>query len=204
MSALKNKRGGQVCVEFKGENMYTFNVRVLEKDYYEFNKFVSLKSPHGKKQMLGLRILLVVITLALCVLSVCSYGFTEDALLDSIAYVITFGIAQALLVPLMKGLIKLQIRFVRKNGKMPYSAQAVMTFDEESFTETTEENKTEVKYSAVESISVREGYYLYLHMNSLMAYLLPYASFEDKTQYKEFLTFLKEKVSTVNFYEEEK
>ena len=182
--------------------MYTFDVHILEKDYYEFNKFVSFKSPHGKKQMRGLRIFLIVIAVILCALSVWSNGFTEDALIDGIAYVIVFGAVQALLVPFMKGFIKLQIGFVKKSGKMPYSAQAVMTFDEEVFTETTEENKTELKYSAVERVSVREGYYIYLHINNLMADLLPYASFADKKQYEEFLQFLKGKVPTIDFYEE--
>lgn len=182
--------------------MYTFDVHILEKDYYEFNKFVNLKSPHGKKQMLGLRILFIVLALALCALSVWDNGFSEDALIDSIAYAIVFGIVQALLTPFMKWFIKLQIRFVKKNGKMPYSATAKMVFDEETFTETTEDNKTEVKYSGVERVSVVEGYYIYLHINNLMAYLLPYASFEDKKQYEEFLSFLKTKIPQIDFYEE--
>ena len=92
------------------------------------------------------------------------------------------------------------LEMLKKGGKMPYSPQAEMTFTEEGFSEFTSEHKTEQIYTAVECVSVVEGVAIYVHINKLMGFLLPEKVFESKQQLDEFITFLKTKVTTVDFY----
>ena len=61
-----------------------------------------------------------------------------------------------------------------------------------------------MKYFGIERVSVLPNRFIYLHKNNLMAYILPYASFESKEQGEEFLSFLKEKITTFDIYEEKK
>ena len=178
--------------------MYIFNVNLSDEDYVEFNKFVSIQSAYGKKQMRGLRIWVAAIMVLLCALSLWTEGFTEDGWIACISYIIVFVSMLFLLKPLMLWLIKLQVKFVKKNGKLPYSMTAVMSFDEEGFSETTEEEKTEMKYFGIERVSVLPNRFIYLHKNNLMAYIFPYASFESKEQGEEFLSFLKEVLKYIN------
>ena len=57
-----------------------------------------------------------------------------------------------------------------------------------------------MKYALVEQISIVDNKIIYFHINNLMAYLLPMASFENREQYKEFITFIKTKCNNVVVY----
>lgn len=50
---------------------------------------------------------------------------------------------------------------MKKSGKPAYSPTSVIEFDEDSFTETTPENKIEQKYSSVERISIIKDRFVY-------------------------------------------
>ena len=96
--------------------------------------------------------------------------------------------------------LKFQIKAMKKSGKMPYSAEAVMEFGEKTFTETTPENKSELKYSSIERVSIVGGKLIYIHINNLMAYLLPFEAFESVDEYNRFFDFIKTKVDVVDIY----
>ena len=83
---------------------------------------------------------------------------------------------------------------------MGYSPVSDMEFYDESFIETTPENKTEQKYSAIERISVITDKVIYIHINTVMAYILPIYCFESKEQYAEFLEFIKTKCKNIDVY----
>ena len=67
-----------------------------------------------------------------------------------------------------------------------YSPSSVIEFYEDVFIETTPDNKTEQKYSAIERISVVDNKVVYIHVNNIMSYILPFSCFESKEQYNEF------------------
>ena len=83
---------------------------------------------------------------------------------------------------------------------MAYSPSSIIEFYEESFLEITSENKTEQKYSVIERISIVDSRYVYIHVNNIMAYILPLSSFESMAQYDEFLEFMKIKCTVINTY----
>ena len=66
--------------------------------------------------------------------------------------------------------------------------------------ETTPDNKTEQKYSVIERISVVDNKVVYIHVNNIMSYILPFSCFESKEQYNEFFEFIKTKCSNIDIY----
>jgi len=65
-----------------------------------------------------------------------------------------------------------------------------MEFLENSFIEESEDSRTETKYSSIERISVVEGQYVFLHLDSLRGYILPVSCFESHEQHERFLSFM--------------
>ncbi|MBR4845922.1 MAG: hypothetical protein IKU98_05835, partial [Bacteroidaceae bacterium] len=84
--------------------------------------------------------------------------------------------------------------------KMGYSPLSVIEFYEDVFIETTPENKTEQKYTAIERVSVVDNKVVYIHVNNIMSYILPVSRFESKKQYDEVFEFINTKCSTIDIY----
>lgn len=83
---------------------------------------------------------------------------------------------------------------------MGYWPESVIEFWEERFIETTPDNKTEQKYSAIERVSIVDNKMIYIHINSLMSYMLPLTCFESKEQYYNFIHFINAKCAHVDIY----
>jgi hypothetical protein len=183
---------------------YAFKVTLNDQDYYEFNKFVAFKGKQGKKEVNRVRFYLSVLFIAIAVLFWAMSDFSKDGLYDALVYVILLVIVQALLKPMMRLIIKIQIKMLKKGGKMPYSAESVLRFTDEGFSEVSAEHKTEQAYAAVERVSVVEGIAIYVHINKLMGFLLPEKSFENKAHWDSFVAFLQTKIPIVDFYTSKK
>ena len=179
---------------------FKFNIRLTDKDYLDFNKFWMLKTPYGKKQIsLSRKLLYLIFAIGILILL-----FMRDITVLTFITIGGFSIIcllfQALMTKFFIWSLKAQIKTMKKSGKMPYSAEAVLEFDENSFTETTPENKSELKYSCIERVSIVGGKIVYIHVNNLMAFLLPFDSFESVEEYNRFFDFIKTKVSVVDIY----
>ncbi len=179
---------------------FKFNIDLTDKDYLDYNIFWMLKSPYGKKQMIKYRIIISVIFLAVIFLSLLVDGFTAEAFLGIIPYLVLLVLVEAFLnfffVWTLKGLMK----SLKGKGNMGYTPVAEMEFYDEYFLEVTPVNKTESKYSSVERVSVVGDKVIYIHVNNVMSYILPMASFESREQYGEFLEFIKTKCANVDIY----
>ena len=89
---------------------------------------------------------------------------------------------------------------MKKTGKMAYSPKAVMEFYDDCFLEITPDQKTEHKYDAIERIIVVENKVVYIHINNIMAYILPLNSFNSLEQFYFFMSFIKTKCDTIDSY----
>ena len=83
---------------------------------------------------------------------------------------------------------------------MGYSPSAVIEFYEDKIVETTPDNKSEYKYSGVERISLVDNKVIYIHLNNIMAYILPVSCFENMEQYNAFLGFITTKCANFDKY----
>ena len=83
---------------------------------------------------------------------------------------------------------------------MPFSPESHMEFDDETFIEYTTKNKNEHQYSAIDRVSIVGSKTVYIHLNNVMAYMVPFDSFESVEEYNRFFDFIKTKVNIVDIY----
>ena len=178
---------------------FRLNISITFDDYYKFNEFQALRHPLGKKQILKNRIVTVVALCALTFLSIMVEGFTAEAFLTRIPLFVAVGVFAFFIPKIIMLMLKQQLKLMKKQGKLGYSPEAVMEFYDDYFVETTPENKTEQKYTSVESIFAVDGRFIYIFVNSIMAYIIPRTAFESSEQYGEFLSFLEAKCGKVNY-----
>ena len=179
---------------------FQFSVKVNDQDYFDYNTFWMIRSPYGKKQIKTFRITIAVLFAIFILISLFSGGFSFESILSIIPMVIVLSLAQISLTRFFSWSLKGQIKTLKKSGKMGYSPESVIEFYDDSFVETTPENKTEHKYSAVERISVVDNKMIYIHVNNVMSYMLPLSSFESKEQYNSFFEFIKTKCAKIDIY----
>lgn len=179
---------------------FRFNITITENDYLEFNKFHLLKSQYGAKTRMSMRVMISVVLAAFAVVSLILEDFSARAVLYVIPLFAIWLVFQLLMKSFLISLVKAQIKQMKKSGKMPYSSRSIMEFYEKGFVEITESNKTEQKYSVIERISIVDKSYIYIHTNSIMAYIIPYSAFESDEQRNEFFLFIKSICPNVDLY----
>ena len=179
---------------------FKFNVNLTDDDYLDYNIFWTTKSYYGKKQMIKLRIIIAALFGVISLFTLFRGGFSPYSFLGVIPCLIAFIIFEAALNSILVGSIKSQIKSLKKKGKMAYSQVAEMEFSEHAFTETTPTNKTEQHYSSIERISIFHERVIYIHVNSIMSYILPISCFDSKEQYEKFLAFIETKCENVDTY----
>ena len=179
---------------------FQFNVNTTDKDYFDYNKFWMLRSHYGKKQMMGFRIVIAVIFGVYIFISLYGGNFTVDSFISVIPMAILLIIFELLFSSLFVFFLKGHLKSLKKKGKMGYSPSSVIEFHEDVFIETTPDNKTEQKYSAIERVSVVDNKVFYIHVNNIMSYILPFSCFESNEQYNEFFEFIKTKCSNIDVY----
>ena len=179
---------------------FKFNIRLTDKDYLDFNKFWMLKTPYGKKQISLSRKLLYLL-FAIGIFIVLFMGeITTQTYITIGGFVVLCLLFQALMARFFISSLKIQIKTMKKSGKMPFSEESNMEFYDETFIEYTPENKNEHKYSAIDRVSVVGGKAIYIHLNNILAYVLPFDSFESVEEYNRFFDFIKTKVNIVDIY----
>lgn len=180
---------------------FQFNVIMTDEDYLEYNKFQLIRSPYGKKQLRNLRISLTALFGGSALLSLIVGGFSTEYFFTAVVpLLILYIIMQAVCKRFLARTLKGQLKMMKKSGKPGYSPSSVMEFYDDYFVETAPDNKTEQKYSAVERVSIVDNKVVYIHINNLMAYVLPINCFESGEQYESFLEFIKTKCANIDVY----
>lgn len=180
---------------------FKFNITIDDKDYLDYNTFWIFKSPYGKWQWIKFRLLLILPFAVLCLLPLTSENNSPQTIIVSIiSATIMLILCQLLFKPIFIWIFKAHIRSLKKRGKMGYSPISEMEFYEDCFTEITPDNKTEQKYTAIERVSVLTDRVIYIHVNNLMAYIVPFNCFESEEQLNGFLAFLKTKCANIDIY----
>lgn len=180
--------------------LFRFHVSLSAKDYYEFNKFHMTKSHYGKKTIAFSRILIAVIMLAVILILLIGERFSAESFIYVIPLFVAFCVVELCIVPFSCLMLKIQLKLMKKTGKMPYSSSSVVEFFDDKFVETTVNNKTEYTYSAIERICIIKDKIIYVYINNIMAYLIPICSFESQEQYNSFLEFIKIKCNNIDVY----
>lgn len=178
--------------------LFKFDIKINDHDYLEYNNFVILKSNYGKKQLTSFRIIMAALLAVWILFLLYNGGFSKDAFINIIPQVVLLVLFQVVLTPFFKFVMKGTVKRLIKNGKKAYSPNSVMEFYDNDFKEITDDNETKQKYTAIDRVSIIEGKNIYIHINSLMAYILPFACFESDEQRQAFIEFLKTKCNNVD------
>lgn len=179
---------------------FKFQISFNDNDYLEFNKFHLLRSPYGEKSRKSMKSMLTVMLAAFALISLIFNGFSLSSLLYIIPLFVIWLLFWLFMDKFLISTVKTQLRQMKKSGKLPYSQSSILEFYEKGFVEITESNKTELKYTAIERISIVDKKYIYIHTNSIMAYIIPYSVFESDEQRSEFFVFLKSICQNVDLY----
>jgi hypothetical protein len=95
-----------------------------------------------------------------------------------------------------------RIKKMKKDGRLPYSNEAILKFDNESIHEITPNSECKTKYSLIEKIAVTEKA-IYIYFSSVQAYILPVSAFTEEEGESEFLAFINSKVNIARDPEKE-
>lgn len=181
---------------------FQLNLTLTEEDYLDFNYFHSLESVTAKKQLRKNRILLLCIVAALAVLVVLTEGWT----VYSIAYIIFIGLFTVfyalLFKKITKRIMKKQVKNLKKTGKLPFDAEFSLEFYEDKFSDITDGTRLEQSYSTLERICVVGDRFICLYTNSIGGHILPIPQLREQLNQGDFLTFLSQKCSTVEYYQQ--
>lgn len=180
--------------------LYLFQIQITEKDYYAFNLFHALRSPYGKPSVRMIRILFAIITVVL--VGYVLFPFTGELaqIISAVHLLIITSLLQLLVHPIFILILKLNIRQMKKTGKMPYSPESTIEFYDTTFKEITPGQSSEYAYDKLERISVVRGQAIYMHLNNLGAYIIPENCFPTPADTENFIQFLKTKCKTIDTY----
>ena len=173
---------------------FKFNVNITQEDYIEFNKIVMTETPAGKKSSKISSLIFIAVCVILVLLTLVNSKFSGVGFIVTGILIIAFLLVYLTLNKAINNLaIKATVKSLTKiKGKLPYSENSVLEFYDDVFVEITDDNKSEMKYSAIENVFVNEKLVV-LFINSMQAYIVPTRSFESIEQKNSFIEFLNER-----------
>ena len=183
---------------------FQFDVILNDNDYLNYNMFYAFKSPYGEPALKKFRRALTFFFASLILAILVWKRFSFDGIVLAAVQAVIFVLVQVFLKRWLMFGTKNQLKHLKKSGKMAYSQSSHIEFFDEVFVETTEVNKVEQKYSSIERISIIAYKCIYLHVNTVSAYIIPNAAFASEEQYNEFCSFLSTICPQVTVYNEDK
>lgn len=179
---------------------FQLNITLTEEDYLAFNNFHSLESSTGKKLIRKNRIFFISTIVVLMVLFIMMVGWTTF----SAVYVVLLGTFSVLYMLLFKKIvkqnIKVQIKRIKKTGKLPFDSAASLELWDDKLVEITANKRVEQSYDALERVCVAGDRFIYIYYSSLNAYILPIPQLREQLDQEEFLKFLSEKCKNIEYY----
>jgi len=170
--------------------MYNFTFKMTEADYLEFNRHHILSDKSAQKITRITRVVLLI-----CIgFFLVNYIFLQgDIPTTSVFFFIILGVVISFgYKPLMLLLVRLQIKSLKKQGKLPYNKNVQLQFDEENYTEIGDISETKIKYTTIEKV-VEGRIAIYLYIGAIQATIVPYSVFETVEQKHNFLAFINSK-----------
>lgn len=173
--------------------MFEFSYTVSENDYIEFNRYHVQNSMAGKRSR---KIALYIILAALLLLLVTDIisGNMGKITYTLIIYLVIGILMLLLLVPMMRWNIKLNIKLIKKSGRLPYENEVYLRFEDDLLIDKTPLTEIKTSYAKLERIAVgTSGVYLY--NSAISAILIPNSAFANAAQKYDFLQFIHKKTN---------
>ena len=180
---------------------FSFNVKLNDDDYYLFNEFTLKHSSMSKKTETAARILVTLIFLLGTVNIFISNGINTSTVITAAILVALWVVFFRCFEKFNNKVIKSQLKTLLKKGKKPYTPDSVLEFYDDFFKEISPDNKSEIRYTAIDKISVVKNRYIFLFLDGIRGYVVPYGCFENEEQEKEFIGFLGTVCNKTEFFD---
>ena len=178
---------------------FSFDVKLTEKDYFEFNKFYLLRMKKHRTLSV-VRIVLSVILSILGLFVILSDAYTLKFKIFYSVAILVFFLYFVFYKKIIEFSLKSTIKRLKKTGKLPFSPVATVEFYDDCFVSVTDTARAESKISAIEKVSVVDNNTVYVHLSSVSAEIIPFSAFESEAQRKEFFEFIKSKSIEITEY----
>lgn len=170
----------------------SIHVHLTDEDYIRFNQFCILHSPQGRRVTLPVRLIFPFMCV---VLPLIDWLLGEQTFYFFLAYQFLTAAPCVLWVIFSPRLLSLSarrnVRRLKKVGKLPYTADAEFTWDEDSFTETTENSTSRVPLGEIERFYLTRDY-AYVFVDTMRGFIIP--RFASHPEIEEFIAFLRSRV----------
>lgn len=178
---------------------YQLDITLSEDDYFRLNYFHAVESPQQSSQLRRNRIVFICTALTLLLMAI--FLFDRDS--PTFLYGLLFGGFLLIYALFMKKFavssIKSRINKLKESGKLPYSQEAQVIFEEDKLIEVTPGARTEETYELIDVIYVLPDRYVYIFTNSMRAYTLPIPQLQAQLNLQEFLDFLSTKCKKIEY-----
>ena len=180
--------------------LFQLNINLSEDDYLAFNKFHSFESMHGKKLINKTRIFFVLAMIILAALFLLVMGLTTFSITYAVLLLLFTLLYMVFFKKILTRNVKTQIKRLKKVGKLPFDPVSTLEFHEDKMVEITALQRTEQSYSIFERICVVKNRYVLLYKSSVSAYILPVTQIEAQLNQEDFIDFLSQKCTNVEYY----
>ena len=180
--------------------LYKLNINLTEEDYFDFNKFHSFETTHGKKLINKARIFFILAMVVLAALFMIVMGVTTFTVIYAAILLLFTLLYMVFFQKILTRNIKAQIKKLKKIGKLPFDPVSTLEFYEDKMVEITESKRSEQSYDIFERVCIVKDRYILLYHSSVAAYILPVAQINTQGNQKEFVDFLTSKCTNVEYY----
>lgn len=180
--------------------LFQLNINLNEDDYLDFNKFHSFESTHGKKLIKKTRISFIFAMVFLATLVVLILGWTTFSVTYATLLLLFTLLYMMFFKKVLTRNINVQIKRLKKIGKLPFDPVSTLEFHEDRMVEITASRRTEQGYNVFERICVVKDRYVLLYHSSVAAYILPVAQINAQINQEDFIEFLSKKCTNIEYY----
>ncbi len=181
---------------------FSFNVRLTDEDYLLFNEFALKNSDMNKRADIITKALVSIIF----ILSALNIIITNGTGTVSVVAVIFLIIMWLIFMLCSKRANAVFTKFftrmlIKGKAKKPYTPDSVLEFCDGFFKEIAPDNKSEINYTAIDRIAVIKNRYVFLFLDQLRGYIIPFNCFKSEEEENEFIGFLKGLGSKTEFFD---
>ncbi len=181
---------------------FSFDVKLTDKDYLLFNEFALKNSGMSKRADLLSKILVSIIFIVSCANLLITNGINPVSIVGVILLCLLGLIFLLCSKKFNTVFTKAFTGFMLKGkAKKPYTPESTLEFYDDFFKEIAPDNKTESNYTAIDKICVVMNSYVFIFIDSMRGYVIPFTSFKDANEEKDFLAFLGTLTPNIEFFE---
>ena len=168
-----------------------------DSDYVAFNEFNSFYTKNGKKSVLMLRGLLLLILVAFVTVFFSQFGVGIPAFVATGLFATVIILYQIFLPRRLSASMRKHVQRLKKMGKLPYSPTSVMEFSDTSLVEQDPTTRSEYSYDKIEQVYVLEDSYIFIYITVMSAFIIPPSAFTSAEDRERLVSLLTEKCSSV-------